>query len=275
MEHFEGHGNRWQALGGEAAISKAIPLATSGGALLWKRHMMSHTLGKHADVLALVSAELSEGREAAFQAILVGDEAEAKFELWSVFPRLAGRVAKFEILQAVDWSNEIEGNLALSTPSGTAIGLYDADFAVNRRSYPRGAVRSFAVAGLAMSLRPPDTDELELSEGPFYERVLEGMARDNPNLDRSSIASIIVPLAGKTLLAPTQVLDEFALRFPAPAPRQADLHGESLLVLDVEIEPGGLTIPVYAPPAACQGFVPEPGQDVEALVWLIGWMTGE
>ena len=161
-------------------------------------------------------------------------------------------------------SNGVEARLQVAV-GPAALGFYDTRFCVRRHTYVGQPHQELVLAGFAYECGPATADVVDV---PAASRVTGAPER--------------LHLRGFAALLPAQGgdIDEYEFRGPVALVETVDFATGPVYRLVVTVIReldgwGDLDVPILVAPGSWKGAEPpQPGQDVEGILWLQGFMAG-
>lgn len=165
--------------------------------------------------------------------------------LTTAYPVGNGIAHEVTVTEVVEWANGVEAQVAFDL-SGRRAAAFDAGYFRPIDYGPGDAVR-MELSGFAYELAPAG-GEAAVTEGEVPE---EGEAA-------------FVGFDGGDV-------DDYLVRGRVGEVRQGTYRGRDVYGLRLSIPEGG-EVAVYAADHVLEGYVPEPGDEVEGVLWLQGWI---
>ena len=269
--HFEGLGNIWDAVFAEGSegFTQCLSWVTSKGVLKKGCQVIYKEDERH---IALVQAP-AEGDVRA-TALLVSAENLGKMEVWSGYPLLQGIPNELTITKAHTWSNGVEGVVAAQASNdGPPVTFFGGFYFRDFMKFVPGANLSVSLGALALKISQAEARSLTVSEGPFYEMRLAEFLRENPEKSKEDFVPVQVSYAGARILFPGTYACEWTFRCPVLAVAQTELMDTRFTKITTEFVGQGDEVIrgfLYASEHTLNGYAPQPGDDVEGVLWMTG-----
>lgn len=276
----EGHGEHWVCLFRdiETTVTAHLPQVVSEGSLLG--------FAEPAPIMGEATAGLwwpgQAGRGTlALVAINAQDEdGTAGNLLMSAYPAvLDGPIQPLTIQEVLPWSNGIEGLVRATFPedgSGPEIAFFDTLFYLNRDRYRPGLTLPFRLAAFAYWAQVVHPEPVVIDKPEAIEAMRKGTEREG------DMSSIEVIMSGAAILFPRDDLspDDAEAQGPVRAVDHVLWAGVPLTCCWVTVvrlldrEDEDIDIPVFIAPHVWRtGERPEPGNDLQALIWIQGCLA--
>lgn len=271
-----GHGDHWEALDREyektlrAILTRACedgePL---GGSLFF--HELADVPWKQGRVIGLKYLETP----LSFLALVAMDPRNEHSALWSGYPFCSEGIDTELVVESVDrWDNGIEGLVTAHAPDGGILSFFDPLFFLDKDQLKAGEERLFTVAALAYALRKSERTSIVIDQGPLAEIEREGQLRDNPSSEPPS--SVTVSLSGMAALMPRgEYPDDADARFTIEEVsvfRVAERPFIRLTGIVMRLDGRDVRLAVYVAEETLEGYEPQVGDDVEAILWIQGFL---
>lgn len=269
--HFEGLGNAWAAVFGESSegITQCLPWVLAEGTLKQDCQVIYKEDKKH---IALLQAPAAGDIQAA--TLLVKTEQAKNMEVWSGYPVLQGIPNNLVINKTHTWSNGVEGVVsAHAANDGPPVTFFAPFYFRDFMKFAPGATLSISLGALAFKISKAEANPFTISEGPFYEMRLAEFLKENPEKTKEDFPHVEVSYAGARVLLPAAYACEWTFRCPVLGVEQTKLMdtrfvkiSTEFVGLDDEVIRGFL----YASEHVLNGYAPQPGDDVEGVLWMTG-----
>jgi hypothetical protein len=271
-----GHGDHWEAVEKDYSTFTAemLPLICQKGKLIGENaftHHIDDIPNKAGRVFGLryLDSPLN------FLALVVSGIEEGSNQLWSAYPVCAEGMKSRLVIDAVKaWDNAgIEGIIEASVPDGGMITFFDPYYFLNKDGYHLGEEVTVALGALAYTLQKAEQLEIEVHEGEMLEIHRKNLLEQDPTIDVSAITSVPISLDGTSIYFPRGE-DDAELRFKVEQISPFKCAERSVMQITGTImkpESGDVKINVYASEQVLNGYVPQIGDNVEAVVWMQGY----
>ena len=273
-----GHGDHWEAVekNYEEFVAEMLPLICQKGRLIGQ-NAFTHTVDDMSKSgvafgLQYLTSPLN------FIGLVASETEEGSKELWSSYPVCGEGVNSNLVINAVTPDESgIEGIIEASVPEGGMISFFDPYFFLNKDGYRLGEEITVTLGALAYMLRKAEQLEIEVTEGDMLEVHRKSLLEQDPTTDISAITSVSLSLDGTAIYFPRgEPKDDAELRFKIEEsfPFECAEH-RFVRVTGAIMRPdsGDVKINVYASEQVLDGYVPQIGDNVEAIVWMQGYPT--
>jgi len=271
-----GHGNHWEAVDKdcEKTVREILPRACEegealGGALF--SHELTDVPWKKGRVIGLkyLDSPLS------FIALVAMDLWDKNTTLWSGYPFCSEGIDNGLVVDSIDrWDNGAEGLVTAHAPDGGILSFFDPLFFLDESQLKVGEERLFTLAALAYTLRKSEQTSIVIDEGPLLEIEREQQLRDNPGSEPPS--SVTVSLSGMAALMPhSEYPDDADARFTIEEVsefRVAERPFIRLTGIVMRLDGRDVRLTVYVSKETLEGYTPQVGDDVEAILWVQGFL---
>ena len=271
-EHFEGMGNVWSAMFGEAAdITSLLPAVIQEGVL--KDGAAVNHAGIERGVLLHEYPEFGPIRAGALSVVM---KEEKNIELWSAYPILEGASNSIIIDGRHTWENGIEGTVAAYIDSGPPVAFFDPYYYRESDRFVKGVVVQVDLAGLAFSLAKADAKDIAVTKGEFYDMELNRFLTENSEKKASDFKPPIVTMRGARILLSSTYVPEYTFQCPVLNVEECTFFGTRFFRIQTvfagrdESELRGF---IYASEAILNGYEPKRGDDVSGILWMSGHIT--
>lgn len=272
IKHFEGLGDKWRALVADPDVTvkaKIVPAITKEGGSrdAWK----SNTPDGHTVLLAYPATEPCRSA-----LIIRGKEETKEYQPVSAVPLLEGVENVVEIADTYAWANEAEGEVSIQHPGGQPLWLFNPLFYRDRWSCQAGQKQIMRISGLAYALRRATQDSVQVKAGPQFEAYAAAFKEKNPDIADADIPALTVPLKGAHILQPYQHACDYQIRVPVQDVKTCKFNDEEVTMLAIAL--GGkdgntIRCMLYVSKTVLGDYVPQVGDDIEAIIWLQGRFT--
>ncbi|MDR0466579.1 MAG: hypothetical protein LBH94_04390 [Deltaproteobacteria bacterium] len=268
-EHVESLGDPWTVLLGDpAALMPQVVggvLESGGTRPAWQ--------AKNRGQEYILMAWPQDGPIRA--AVVMRGEEGGKLSPASAIPLLEGLPNDMTMEDLHPWSSGVEADVAACrNEDAQPLWFYTPFYFRDREALMTPGVRhTFMLAGLAYGVRKALLDNLSIATGPQFEAWAEQWLEENPGRTSLDVPPLKIPLHNACLLLPTPQYTVYQLRAPILAVEEAYLSGEKVYILRLAFgleTPQPLELPLYAPARACKKYVPQEGDDIDAIMWLQG-----
>ncbi|MDR2695018.1 MAG: hypothetical protein LBC79_01375 [Deltaproteobacteria bacterium] len=267
--HVEGLGDPWAALLADPAALMPQVVGTvlqeGGSRPAWQAAYR----GREHILLAWP-------QESAIRAAVVlrGEEGD-KLTPATAVPLLEGVPNDMTTEDLHPWANGVEADVAACRNEGAQpLWFYTPFYFRDREALMTPGVRhTFMLSGLAYGVRKALLDDMTIADGPRFEIWAEKWLEENPDKTRLDVPPWKLSLRGASVLLPSAQYTVYQLRAPILSLEEAELSGEKVYILRLAFgldTPQPLELPLYAPARVCKRYVPQEGDEIDAIVWLQG-----
>lgn len=274
-EHFEGLGEVWGALLGQAPLIREH-LATIGRDGVC--HEYCSVLFQSADLTASLLQYPDNGRDIRAGMLLATPSGE-KTSLVSCFPVMEGLPNPLRIRKSHTWSNGLEGVVAAErVHDGPPVTFFAPFFFRDEPRFAPEAEVMVSLAALAFSCRKAAMQSFSVEEGPWYEEELQRFLEKNPGKSEADFSAPVVSMRGARILMPQHYACEWQYRCPVLDVARTEILGQpvhKLHVIFVGMDEDNLTGFLYVPDRLLDGYIPQAGDDIEGTLWMTGMLCEE
>lgn len=274
-----GHGNHWEAVENNYSefIAEILPLICQEGKLVGKNaftHTMEDVPNKVGVAFGLEYADTPVN----FLALIVGGIEEGSNLLWSGYPVcVEGSDCQLVIDGIKSWENGIEGIIEAHVADGGMVYFFDPYFFLNKDRYVIGEEVKVKLGALAYMVQKSEQLEIEITEGPMLEIHRQRLLEDDPNADVASITSVPISMDGAAIYFPRgEDQDDAEVRFKVTDTARftcADRPFMRLSGMIMRPDSGDISLNVYVSEQVLGEYVPQVGDNVEAVVWMQGYLA--
>ena len=166
--------------------------------------------------------------------------------LTTAYPVAGGIGHEVTVTEVIEWANGVEAQVAFDL-SGRRAAAFDAGY-FRPVEYEAGDAIRLDLSGFAYEVAPAG-GESQVTEGGVPEEGQQAFV----GFDGGDV-------------------DDYLLRGRVEEVRHGEFRGRDLYGLRIPIPEGG-EVAVYAADHVLDGYVPEPGDEVEGVVWLQAWVA--
>lgn len=274
--HFEGMGNVWGAMFADESkgIADCIALTTSNGALHKNCQIVYQEEKTHVALL-----QAPEKGDIQSAVLLVKNDDMQKMQVWSAYPLFQGVPNTLEITRAHTWSNGVEGVVAAHlAEDGPPISFFAPFYFRDFTKFTPGAILSVSLGALAFTLKKAENMTFPVDKGPFYDLQLKGFLEENPGKTEADFSPPEVSLAGARILMPAAYVCEWSYRCPVLAVEYVEFMGSRFAKIatdHVGLDEQAIRGNLYAAEHVLQGYVPQAGDYIEGVLWMMGVLQEE
>lgn len=267
-EHFEGHGDKWNAIFGISEKFFALHLrkCIQDGAVIFSPENIgqnyfgiSYPEEEDAKVLSIIEAK------------------ESGNEFVSSVPFLAGAENEVILKEAYTWSEVLaEGEFAVETKEEKIISFFDPLYAVDREKFVKDKTQVISLSGLAYTLEKMQEQEFVLDHGNGYEYFKDEFLRDNPDKSEADFEPPVIKLDAERfrMMIPKTYTSEYEIVAQIEEIKHIDFLDEKLTVMKVNLEHAQeeeyLYCNIYASESVLGEYEPQVGDGIAAVVCLSG-----
>jgi len=273
-----GHGDRWAAVEKdyEDFIGEMLPLICQGGTLAG-RNAFTHTLDDVPNKTGVVYGLQYLETPLNFMGLVVSGIENDSNEFWSGYPVCSEGISNRVVIDEIKpWENGIEGTIEGHFPEDGMVSFFDPYFFLNKVRYRKGEEVAVTLGALAYTLYKAEHLELNITEGPLLEIHRQRMLEEDPTTDVSSITSVPISMDGAAIYFPRgEDKDDAEIRFRVEEVSCFSCAERGFMQLTGAItrsESGEVKIHVYASEQVLNGYMPQVGDNVEAVVWMQGFL---
>lgn len=271
-----GHGDHWEAIEKNYTdfLGEMLPKICQEGKLAGK-NAFTHTLDDVENKVGVVFGLQYLESPISFMALVVSEIEPESNLFWSGYPVCAeGSNCRLVIDEIRSWDNGIEGTIEAHVPDGGMVYFFDPYFFLNKDRYVVGEEVMVKLGALAYMVQKSEQLEIEITEGPMLEIHRQRLLEDDPNADVSLITSVPISMDGAAIYFPRgEDQDDAEVRFKVTETACFTCEGrEFTRISGIVMRPdsGDVCINVYASEQVLGGYVPQVGDNVEAIVWMQG-----
>ena len=269
MEHFEGHGDQWNALGFEdGEILEIIPESIKKGTLaqeyvseLSDNSEINYILYPESNAVQICSLILSENNK---------NTAEA------FYPVLEGLKNQIIIEELFTWENNLEGEVEASCCDKINLSFFAPFYKHNFSNMEKDAKVDVYLSGLAFSVEKA-VMELEIEEGPLYEMALSNYLKDNPQKTKNDFPFVTVSMAGSVIFLPTDTCAVYEYRGIIHDLEHVTFLGKNIIKAKVPLikndDGYDVFINLYFFEGNVKDFDCKIGDDIQCVIWLTGYIN--
>lgn len=275
-EHFEGLGEAWEALFGQAALIQdhLVTIAKEG-----KCHERCTVRFQNVGLTVSLVQYPDNGRDIRAGVLLAEPPSAEKAVLVSCFPVMEGLPNPLLIRKSHAWRNGLEGVVAAErVHDGPPITFFAPFFFRDEPQFAPGAELSVSLAGLAFSCRKAAMQRFTVEEGPWYEEELQRFLEENPGKSEADFSAPVVSMQGARILMPQHYACEWQYRCPVLDVARTEILGQPvyrLHVIFVGVDDDTLAGYLYVPERLLDGYVPQAGDDIEGTLWMTGMLCDD
>ena len=279
-----GHGDHWQAVekDSDTFIDIMLPLIFKEGTPVGE-NTFSHSLEDvEGEKQGVVHGYQYPGPDSpvSFLALVATGLREGIHDLWSAYPVCSDRGCyRMEVYEVRPWPNGVEGTVEAALPEGESIIFFDPFFFLNKERYREWEHIELSFSALAYRLESFSYDEEEIAERAAQELQRRKMIEDHVFAD--VVTPTTLPLTAERAAdyfpcdgADDSAKIEFYIEEAVPVACIGRIFwrmtGVIMRAVDTE-----LRIDVYASEQVLDGYTPQVGDNVVALVWVQGRLREE
>jgi hypothetical protein len=274
-----GHGDHWGAVEKDvdAFLETMLPLICKEGKPVGENnfcHSLEEVEKKNGVVYGLQYPEFES--PVSFLGLVVGQIHEEGNLLWTAYPVCAeGPCTRLVVDEVKLCTNGIEGTVEAYMPEGDSVCFYDPFFFLNKEKYQEWAEIDVALSALAYLVEKAEPEEDDPADEELPESSEEEMAETASESDSSAEASLpeveeipaeYYPRGEQGDSAEIELIVEEAVPVACVGRLFWRLTGVIMRADNAE----EMRIHVYASEQVLKGYVPQPGDDVLAIVWMQG-----
>ena len=271
-----GHGNHWEAITGSAeeSVGTLLPATVAKGKPTPKiQFLLPQEDGTKTEEI-MIGMEYPE-TPLRYLAVIESDSVKKSNFVSTAYPYCfegCSHRIKIEKLEP-DADGGCEGIILGDFEGRASVAFFDPLFFLNQSNYKLGEEYTFSIAALAYMLRKTDQNTITITEGPLIEMEKERLLEENPNADESGVTSVELSIEKSCWLMPREIQDDFEYRGIVDSVQHFEIEGtnfygiKSTLFVADESPFEGV---IYASEAILEGYIPQAGDSIEAVIWLQG-----
>ena len=269
MEHFEGHGDHWCAVGFKDArvVIENAPKAIKEG-IAARGYIYDFPENKGQLVPIMYPPK---GAVQTCYMLLATDTSNT---IESFFPVLEGIKNRVVIGQKYPWEDGIEGEIEVDWTNLPSLSFFAPYFRHNFDKIEPGAEVDVYLAGAAYVVEKAPM-EYQIESGGMYEVALQDFLRDNPQKTKDDFPYMTIYMDDAVMLFPTGVYSDYEYRGKILELEYIKFLGEKIAKTKVCIEKDNhgykTLINLYIPENSVRGVKLEIGTDIMARIWLTGY----
>ena len=266
--HFEGLGMPWAVLLG-ASPAQLMPQVVAtvlkeGGtrpAWRWTRKEKDYVL-------------MAWPREEALRAsvLLRADEEGGQLRPCDAVPLLEGLPNDLTVESVHPWEHGNGADVAVSMIEGkNPMWFYDPLYLRDKDDLTPGITHTFTLAGLCLAVRKALLDDVTITQGPQYEAYAADWLAANPGKGRLDVPPLKVSMKGRRMIMPGRRFCEYQIRGEVEEVRQGHLEQMPVTLMYMRFPFDGrapMLLPIYASKMVLKDYDPQPGDEIDAYVWL-------
>ena len=273
------YGAYWYAVAGEEMDTVIQQLLDNENAIPWRffrKKTESDEIDGISESSTVLYADYPSESPLRYLCLSKCNDTQKLLNVISMYPYCAEGVANTLEIQSLEKLDEYEGYVRATAPeSGASITFFDPLFMMDQMSLCEGYPISINLAAIAMSLHKADLNEFDITSGPLLDLERERVLEENPDVDPAEISKVKISMKGTAICIHTRErFFEAEIRSTAHEVDWFELEGiEYCRILATLIrEPDNRPIDyfIYATATALDGYRPQPGDDVQGVVWLQG-----
>ncbi len=270
-KHFEGHGNKWDAVFGnsENFLVNHLRKSVTDGDLSFKQETGDK---KYA---GLIYPNANEPISI-MSLIELGEEQN---EYVSAYPLLTGINNDFKLKDKYMWEVNGEGEFAVETNTGKIISFFDPFFALDKEHFQFDKLQTVSFAGLAYHIEKLEEKEFTIDKGGFYDYMKEEFLKENPDKTEKDFEPPVVKLSADRfrMFLPTETTAEYEIAAQVEEIEYIKVLDEKFAKIKVnfehEEEEEYLYCYIYASTHVLNGYEPKAGDGISAVIWLSGFFN--
>lgn len=273
-----GHGDHWAAIEKDSTefIAEMLPRICQEGSVVGK-NAFTHSIDDVPNKVGIAFGLQYADTPVNFLALIVGEIEKDSNLLWSGYPVCAeGIECRLIIEEVKPWDNGIEGTIEAYVPEGGIISFFDPYFFLNKDSYVVGKEAFVKLGALAYTFQKADQLEIQITEGPMLDIHRQRLLEDDPEADVSSVTSVPISMDGAAVYFPRgESGDDAEIRFKVTATSRFNCSERPFMCISGTImrpDSGDVNIHVYVSEQVLGGYAPQIGDNVEAVVWMQGFL---
>jgi hypothetical protein len=268
MEHFEGHGDHWNALGfSDEEALKIIPESIKEGVLAENNiYEFPETNDK---ILPIIYPKLNPVQ---ICSLIVSSNGKNTAE--SFYPLVEGIKNDIVFYEKFTWENNLEGEVEINRDDRMNISFFAPFYKHDFSNTKKGMKEIVYLSALALSVEKPMM-EFEVKEGQFYEMQLNEFLKNNPNKTKHDFPPLIMHMDGSIILFPTNDYSVYEYRGKILDLNYIDFFGKKIAKTKVCIEKTDsaetMYVNLYISENNIKNYELKVGNDLQAIIWLMGY----
>jgi len=268
MEHFESHGDHWNALGFEdQEIMEKIQESIQKGIL---ENKYVYEYGNTTKILPFL---YPESNPIQFCSLVVSENNKNTAE--SFFPILEGIKNSITIESKYIWKNDLVGEIEIFRDSKFNLSFFAPFYHQNFSTFSEGSKAEIYLSGLAYFIEKA-VMEYEIDKGDMYELALGNFLKDNPKKSKKDFPFVILDMSGSIIVFPTNICSEFEYRGPILEIEDVTFFGKTVKKAKISLEKNdpenSLFINLYFSEKNVRDCEVKIGTEIMCRLWLMGYM---
>lgn len=268
MEHFEGHGDHFNALGFEDdEILENIPKFFENG-ILAKNYIYEISV-ENSRILPYMYPEIND-----VQICSLIESKNNKNIIESFYPVLEGIKNSIVIGNKYTWENNLEGEIEIIREDNFNLSFFAPFYLNNFSDKKNGSDVEAYLSGLAFFVEEAMMN-FEVDKGDMYEIALRNFLNDNPGKTKGDFPSVTLHMDGAIMLFPTHSYSVYEYRGKILDLGYVTFLNKKLAKLKVCIEKTdekyNLFINLYVELNNVRNCELKIGKEIQCTFWLMGY----
>ena len=269
-EHFEGHGDKWDAIFGnienysEEKMRECINL----GNVIFKQDINNKN---YAGIVYPGNKPIST-----LSLIELKEECN---EFTLSYPLMIGINNDVKLKESYMWEVNGEGEFAAETENEKMINFFDPFFAVDKPKFSPEKTQTISLAGLAYVLDKLEEKEFVLDHGNSYEFFRDEFLKNNPDKTEADFEPPVVKLDAENfrMMIPKKYACEYEIAAPIEKIEYTEILGVKFTIMKINLEHAKedeyLYCNIYASEHVLGKYKPQVGDGISAIIWLTGFFN--
>jgi hypothetical protein len=268
MEHFEGHGDHWNAIGFEDdEILKIIQESVEKGILA--KNYIFESPKDNSKILPILYPESTTVQICSL--ILSKDN---KNTIESFYPVLEGIKNQIIINTKFTWENNLEGEVEIFRDDNINLSFFAPFYQNNFANLTNGSKMEVYLSGLALFVEKA-VMEYNIDKGGIYEIALRDFLKDNPQKTKKDFPYVTLHMDGAIILLPTDEYSVYEYRGRIFDLEYVAFLGHKLAKAKVSLEKRddeyNIFINLYIAEKNIKDCELKIGNDIQGKIWLMGY----
>lgn len=267
MEHFEGHGDHWNALGFEDhEIVEKIEESVKKGVLLKNKTFENFDI-KIIPIVYPVENPVQ------FCSLVVSKNNKNTADAF--FPILEGIKNTVVFDNKFTWENNLEGEVEFFRENRYNLSFYAPYFQYNFSKMKKGEKFDVYLSGLAFFVEKAEMEH-RIDKGDMYKIALKDFLKNNPQKNQRDFPFVTLDMNGATILFPTDEYSVFEYRGKILDLNYEKIFDKRIIKAKVSLEKNddeyNLFINLYFSEKNVRNCEIKIGNDIQCRLWLMGYI---
>ncbi len=268
-EHFEGYGNKWDAIFEDSAVFMVDHLAQSveKGSLLYRQEINGNKFA------LLVYPENSP-----IQIMSIIQLKENSNEYMSAYPLMEGANNKLNLKSVYAWEALAEGEMAAETGCGRLLNFHNPHFARDIECFESEKPKNVSLAGLAYCIEKLKEEVHTIDKGGFYEVQLKEFLQENPDKSEANFEAPKITMGSDfRMVVSSETTSVFEAVGQIEEISCIQFLNAKMTVLKINFEHSRddefLYCNLYVSETTLSNYKPEIGDTISTVLWLTGYFN--